>query len=151
MTFRPSLTRSIPFWILVVGALVSALVGAWMIVERLGVMTTTLTDGTATGVEVYVGQSLVIVGAALLTAGILGLLLALALAAVRSLLPAPQPVVVEPIDWTEEEILEADASVDAADLSDSQPVAELSDDQPIEGAQPVAGAESAVAPEPAQR
>lgn len=97
-----SLTRSIGFWLLLVLSLASAGVGGWLIAGQIGTMTTTLLDGTATGIEVYVGQSLVVVGAALLGAGVLGILLAVALTAARSLMPSAKPVVVEPIDWTSE-------------------------------------------------
>ncbi|WP_200946589.1 hypothetical protein [Microbacterium sp. Root553] len=95
-----SLTRSIGFWLLLVLSLASAAVGGWIIAGQLGTMTSTLLAGTATGIEVYVGQSLVVVGAALLGAGVIGLLIAVALVAVQALLPTPAPVVVEPIDWT---------------------------------------------------
>ena len=95
-----SLTRSIGFWLLLVVSLAATAAGGWLIASQLGTMTTTLTDGTATGVEVYVGQSLVVVGAVLLGAGVIGFLLALGLIAVRSLIPATSPAVVEPIDWT---------------------------------------------------
>ena len=97
-----SLTRSIGFWLLLVLSLASAGVGGWIIAGQLGTMTSTLLDGTATGIEVYVGQSLVVVGAALLAAGVIGILIAVALSAVQALLPSPAPVVVEPIDWTSE-------------------------------------------------
>src|SRR6478609_12089546 len=97
-----SLTRSIGFWLLLVLALASTAVGGWLISGQIGTMTTTLLDGTATGIEVYVGQSLVVVGSALLGAGVLGILLAVALVAVQSLIPVATPVVVEPIDWTAE-------------------------------------------------
>ncbi|MFF7292732.1 hypothetical protein ACFY9N_09385 [Microbacterium sp. NPDC008134] len=97
-----SLTRSIGFWLLLVLALASTAVGGWLISGQIGTMTTTLLDGTATGIEVYVGQSLVVVGAALLGAGVLGILLAVALVAVQAIIPASTPVVVEPIDWKAE-------------------------------------------------
>ncbi|MGK3947452.1 hypothetical protein [Microbacterium sp. K2] len=97
-----SLTRSIGFWLLLVLSLASAGVGGWLIAGQIGTMTSTLLDGTATGIEVYVGQSLVVVGAALLGAGVIGILVAVALSAVQALLPSPAPVVVEPIDWNTE-------------------------------------------------
>lgn len=97
-----SLTRSIGFWLLLVLSLASAGVGGWLIAGQIGTMTSTLLDGTATGIEVYVGQSLVVVGAALLGAGVLGILLAIALTAAQALIPSAAPVVVEPIDWTSE-------------------------------------------------
>ena len=98
-----SLTRSIGFWLLLVLSLASAGVGAWLVAGQVGSMTTTLLANTATGVDVYVGQSLVVVGAVLLGAGIIGILIAVALSAVQSLLPAASPVAVEAIDWTAQE------------------------------------------------
>lgn len=111
-----SLTRSIGFWLLLVLSLATAGVGGWLVTGQVGSMTSTLLDNTATGVDVYVGQSLVVVGAVLLGAGIIGILLAVALTAVQALLPAAPPVVVEPIDWTAEE--------PAPDTSSEAPVAE---------------------------
>ena len=107
-----SLIRSIGFWLLLILSLAATAVGGWLISGQLGTMTTTLTDGTATGVEVYVGQSLVVVGAAVLGAGIIGILLAVALTAVQALIPTQAPVVVEPIDWAAESAApDADAHV----------------------------------------
>jgi hypothetical protein len=102
MPTRPHLVRSIPFWALVVASLATALGGAALLVDKLGVMTTTLTDGTATGVEVYVGQSVAGLGATLLAAGIVGILIALAVATIATLRPHAPVEVVEPIDWTDE-------------------------------------------------
>ncbi|KJL20042.1 hypothetical protein [Microbacterium foliorum] len=112
-----SLTRSIGFWLLLVLSLASAGVGGWIIAGQLGTMTSTLLDGTATGIEVYVGQSLVVVGAALLGAGVIGLLISVALVAVQALVPSTTPVVVEPIDWTAEssEPGESTVATDAAE------------------------------------
>ncbi|WP_255305211.1 hypothetical protein [Microbacterium sp. 3J1] len=107
-----SLTRSIGFWLLLVLSLASAGVGGWLIAGQVGTMTSTLLDGTATGIEVYVGQSLVVVGAALLGAGVIGILIAVALTAVQTLVPASAPAVVEPIDWT------AESSVDERTVTD---------------------------------
>ncbi|MBE7954751.1 hypothetical protein ABTZ44_01310 [Microbacterium oxydans] len=95
-----SLTRSIGFWLLLVVSLATTAVGAWLISGQIATMTTTLLDGTATGVEVYVGQSLVVVGAGVLAAGIVGILLTLGLVAARALVASPAPAVVEAIDWT---------------------------------------------------
>jgi hypothetical protein len=97
-----SLSRSIGFWLLLIVSLATTAVGGWLISSQIGTMTTTLLDGTATAVEVYVGQSLVVVGAGVLTAGIAGILLTLGLVAARSLVPTPAPAVVETIDWTAE-------------------------------------------------
>lgn len=97
-----SLSRSIGFWLLVVASIATTAIGGWIISGQIALMTTTLIDGTATGVEVYVGQSLVVVGAGVLAAGIVGILLSLSLVAARSLVPTPAPAVVEAIDWTNE-------------------------------------------------
>ena len=80
-------------------------------------MTSTLLDGTATGIEVYVGQSLVVVGAALLGAGVIGILVAVALSAVQALLPSPAPVVVEPLDGD----TESDAADDETTMVENSP------------------------------
>ncbi|QIG40815.1 hypothetical protein G5T42_16150 [Microbacterium sp. 4R-513] len=84
MTARPSLVRSIPFWILLVGSLASTVVGIWLVVDRIGTMNATLTDGSATGVEVYGGQAWVTLGAALVGAGLVGFVAALFLGVLRS-------------------------------------------------------------------
>jgi hypothetical protein len=122
MPTRPHLVRSIPFWALVAASLATALSGAALLVDKLGVMTTTLTDGTATGVEVYVGQSVAVLGAILLGAGIIGILIALAIAAASTLRPHAPVEIVEPLDWSadaDDEAAPADeaADADAADLS----------------------------------
>ncbi|MCE7482379.1 MULTISPECIES: hypothetical protein [Microbacterium] len=111
---KKSLTRSISYWFLLVLSLVSAGVGAWLISDNASIMTAKLLDGTATGVEVYVGQPMIVVGAVLLGAGVIGVLLALALAAAKSFVPAAAPVVVEPIDWAAETAPATDASTDSA-------------------------------------
>lgn len=122
-----SLTRSIGFWLLLVLSLASAGIGGWLIAGQVGTMTSTLLDGTATGIEVYVGQSLVVVGAALLGAGVIGLLIAIALTAVQALMPATAPVVVEPIDWTSE--ADADDAIEPA--TDDDPTLVASKDETI--------------------
>jgi len=116
-----SLTRSIGFWLLLVVSLATTAVGAWLISGQIGTMTTTLLDGTATGVEVYVGQSLVVVGAGVLAAGIIGILLTLGLVAARSLVPTPAPAVVEAIDWTNEPD-ETPVASEPAPAAEAEPV-----------------------------
>lgn len=103
MSTRPSLVRSIPFWALLAASIATAAAGALILTDRLGVMTKTLTDGTATGVEVYVGQALATLGAVLLGTGIIGILISLAVAALSTLRPHAPVEVVEPIDWSSEE------------------------------------------------
>lgn len=107
MTSRPRLVRSIPFWILVIGSLATAVAGAVMLFDRLTVMTTALTAGTATGVEVYVGQVEAVVGGILVATGLLGLALALTVASMRAILPAVDAASVaasisEPVDADDE-------------------------------------------------
>lgn len=109
-----SLTRSIGFWLLLVLSLASAGVGGWLIAGQVGTMTSTLLDGTATGIEVYVGQSLVVVGAALLGAGVVGILIAVALSAASSFFRSSAPVLVEPIDWSAQDD-------EPAELADTEP------------------------------
>ncbi|HCS60256.1 MAG TPA: hypothetical protein DIW46_02505 [Microbacterium sp.] len=94
-----SLTRSTSYWLLLVLSLASAAVGGWLVWDSTTTMLTTILDGTATNVEVYVGQAWVTSGAALLAAGILGIFLTLFLGAAKALIPAA-PVVVEPLDDT---------------------------------------------------
>ena len=110
MPTRPRLAGSIPFWALVVASLATAAFGAWLLLDKLGVMTTTLTDGTATGVEVYVGQSIAIVGGILLGAGVLGLLLTLAVAAIATLRPYAPVDAIEPLEWTADDAVDAPAA-----------------------------------------
>jgi hypothetical protein len=106
MTSRPRLITSIPYWILVVGSLVLSGIGLFMVVDRLGKLDGSLRDPAADQVEaavnVYVGQPAAVVGAVVLAAGLIGLLLALALAAAKSLLPQSDVAVVETIDWNSE-------------------------------------------------
>lgn len=97
MPIRPSLVRSIPFWILLAGSLASVIVGSLLVVDKIGIMSDALLAGTATGVEVYVGQSWIVVGGALIAAGLIGFVAALGLAVVKSLMPATPVEVFEPI------------------------------------------------------
>lgn len=107
MTTRPRLSRSIPFWGLIAGSAAAVGFGAWLTIDKISVMTSTLTDGSATGVEVYAGQAWALFGAVIAGAGLVGLVAALALGAARSLF-APRVDVVESIAWQEEPGLETD-------------------------------------------
>ncbi|MFE1645260.1 hypothetical protein ACFM35_06775 [Microbacterium sp. P01] len=131
MSVRPRLIRSIPFWVLLIGSIASAALGIWLVLDKIGTMTSTITDGSATGVEVYAGQAWVTVGAGLLTAGLIGLVLVLTLAVVRSFLPA---AVVEEIeiaasdDFDEDlDTLPAAAPAAAAPFTDTDTVVEVDD------------------------
>lgn len=116
MNTRPSLLRSIPFWILVVASLISAAFGSWILKGKLDAMTATLTDGSATAVDVYVGPSIALLGAILIGVGALGILLALAVAAAASLRPKGEVVVVEAIDWSDEEVIDTVAASGPAEF-----------------------------------
>ena len=135
MTTRPSLLRSIPFWLLIVGSLATIVYGAWILVTTTGSMTTSLTAQTATTADVYVGQIVAIFGGILIATGLLGLALALVLGVVRSLVPAPAVEIVEPIDWNNED--------EVVEVAAAQPVVETE-----AAASPYVAAEPVVAPEP---
>jgi hypothetical protein len=129
MSTRPRLIRSIPFWGLVVVSLATVAGGWFITTDKIASMTTTLTDGTATGVDVYVGQSIAQLGGILIGAGIVGILLALGIAALSTLRPHAPVEVVEPIDWdSEAESIDAapestEAAESAADAEVDAPVA----------------------------
>lgn len=93
MPRTPRLITSAPYWVLVVGSLAATVAGAALSFPALDTMTATLLDGSATGVEVYSGQAVITLGAPILGAGLIGLALAAALAAARTLTarPAPEP------------------------------------------------------------
>ncbi|WP_251440261.1 hypothetical protein [Microbacterium sp. USTB-Y] len=83
-----AMNRSISFWILLAASVALTTTGAVVALDHLGTMTATLKNGSATGLEVYAGQSWIVIGAALLGAGVLGLLISLALAVVSSIVGA---------------------------------------------------------------
>ena len=117
MPTRPRLIRSIPFWGLLVVSLATIAAGWFLTTGELASMTTTLTDGTATGVDVYVGQSIAQLGGTLIGAGVVGVLLTLAVAALSTLRPHPPVEVVELTDRTESEIAD-EAPVEAEPAAD---------------------------------
>ena len=121
MTARPNLTRSIPFWILLAGSIVSIAIGAWLVVDKIATMSATLLDGTATGVEVYGGQSWVTLGAALVGAGVVGLIASLVLAVLRSFGPVAPVAPVESLDWDAETVDAEQAEPVDAELGDEAP------------------------------
>jgi hypothetical protein len=130
MSTRPHLIRSIPFWGLVVVSLATVAGGWFITTDKIASMTSTLTDGTATGVDVYVGQSMAQLGGILIGAGIVGILLSLGIAALSTLRPHAPVEVVEPIDW------DADAGTIGAVDTDAEPAA---------AAEPAAEADAPVA------
>lgn len=117
---RTRLTTSIPYWLLIAASLASVAGGAVLLLNTLGTMTTTLTDGTATGVDVYVGQMWAVVGAILLGTGIVGMLLTLTVTVARSFVPTADPVVevVEPAAWSDDDAPSSASETAASDRTD---------------------------------
>ena len=97
------MNRSISFWILLAASVALTVVGALVALDHLGTMTAALNNGSATGLEVYAGQSWIVIGAALLGAGVLGILLSLALAVVSTVVrAAPEsPAALAPLGFEE--------------------------------------------------
>lgn len=112
---RTRVTQSIPFWLLIVASIAAGGVGAWLLNTHLGTMAATLTDGTATGVEVYVGQIWAVLGAILAGAGAIGILLALAVATAVTTRPTTV------VESAATEAPEADAVDDADAVETSTP------------------------------
>jgi hypothetical protein len=132
MTVRPSLVRSIPFWILLVGSVATIAFGAWLSVTTLGTMSTALTAGTATPVDVYVGQVWAIVGGILIATGILGLGLVLVLGVLRSFVPVTDVEIIEAMDWSAEDDID-----DAAEpVVVSEPTAAAAENEPAAVTEP---------------
>lgn len=113
MPVRPSLFRSLPYWFLLSGSIVSAVLGGALVFTNMSTMIATLTDQTATSVEVYGGQSWVVIGSALLAVGLFGVITTLALAVVSTLIPASDVQVLESIAWADDD-LDVDAPVESA-------------------------------------
>jgi hypothetical protein len=130
MTVRPSLVRSIPFWILLVGSVATSVFGAWLAVTTLGTMSTALTAGTATPVDVYVGQVWAIVGGILIATGVLGLALVLVLGVLRSFVPVTDVEIIEALDWSDDD---EDLAADEAPIAaTTEPAATaVVDEQPV--------------------
>lgn len=114
-----AMNRSIPFWILLAASVALVVSGALVVLDHLGTMTTTLKNGSATGLEVYAGQSWIVIGAALLGAGVLGVLLALALLVVSGLV-APAAL----------ERVESGPAITEAPEEDGESEAPVSEDAP---------------------
>ncbi|MDQ1136519.1 hypothetical protein QE410_001318 [Microbacterium sp. SORGH_AS 1204] len=102
MKTRPRLLTSIPFWVLVVASLAAIIGGLAIVLNGINAMEQVLNDPNATVVQVYVGQSWVVVGAAVLGAGAVGIVAVLALAAASALTRRPD-VAVETIDWNSDD------------------------------------------------
>lgn len=123
----PRLSRSIPLWVLVGGSVVAIGAGTYLLVDKLGTMAATLTDGTATGVEVYAGQIWAVLGAILIGAGLIGLALALTVGAVRTLVPVAPVEVVEPPAWEDEVVVAETTTVESAVAEPEAPTPVVTD------------------------
>lgn len=128
MNTRPRLTRSIPFWLLVAGSLASGAAGGVVLMDKLAKMETALTAGTATGVDVYVGQIWAVLGAILVGVGAIGLLLAFTLGSLRAFAVSPraqvgpaEPATAQDAAATEDAPAASAAAQDASDTT-PQPV-----------------------------
>ncbi|MGN7968359.1 dinucleotide-utilizing enzyme [Microbacterium sp. 22296] len=102
MHTRPRLLTSIPFWVLVAGSLAAIIGGLAIVLNGITAMEEVLNDPNATVVQVYVGQSWVVVGAAVLGAGAVGIVAVLALGAATALTRRPD-VAVESIDLSRDD------------------------------------------------
>lgn len=110
MLTRPSLARSIPFWVLFIGSLLSAALGVLLVELNISAISSDIKSQSATAaVTVYTGQSWVVLGAALVAAGLIGLIVALLLGVLVSFVPAAPATVV--------------AAEDAAPVFDQTPAA----------------------------
>lgn len=125
MPRSPRLIASAPYWALVLGSLAAVVAGAALSLPALDTMTSTLVDGSATGVEVYSGQAVITLGAPILGAGLVGLALAAALAAARTLTARPAPEAADspadPIaspDEIEDETVPLDETPDAPGVTE---------------------------------
>lgn len=115
MSMNKSLIRNLGFWLLLAASVASTTFGTLITTGQLGMMTAKLLDNTAVAVDVYVGQSRVVVGAVLLGVGVLGILLVLTLIAAKSLVQPAAPVGATPIDAASA-LVEPLAAPDASDV-----------------------------------
>ncbi|WP_058625482.1 hypothetical protein [Microbacterium testaceum] len=102
MQTRPRLVTNVPFWVLVIASLAAVIGGLVLVLRQVDAIQSLVNDPNATVVAVYVAQSWVSVGAAVLAAGAIGLASALAVATVVSTRRNPD-VAIETIDWTSDE------------------------------------------------
>jgi hypothetical protein len=131
MATRSRLTTSIPFWVLFVGSLALTAFGAWMVFSRI----TAFEDSVRTGatdqsqqleisLSTYTVGPLATVGGIILGAGIIGLLLTLAVGVLATLLPRPAVEVIEAIDWSSDDETALEADERPASVIVDEPVTE---------------------------
>jgi len=131
MLTRPNLARSVPFWILFAGSLVSVALGVVIAVTRITTIRTVITtnDPNAT-LEVYSGPSWVVFGSALVVAGLVGLIACLVLAVLTSFVPATDAgVEIVESDVPVEEVfgMPAEAAPAASTIPAAPPAAAVAD------------------------
>lgn len=120
----PNTRRRLAFWSLIILSLASVVAGAVIAIGKTATLERTITDGTATGVDVYGGQAWVTLGAGLVTAGVIGIFIALAaivLSPVREADEAEAPaLLVDEIADTESDEIVAQAPATAAQADAEQ-------------------------------
>ncbi|GAA1694252.1 hypothetical protein GCM10009808_09180 [Microbacterium sediminicola] len=121
------LVRSLPFWVLIVASVVSLGIGLWLVLSKSAELSTTLADGSAGYEQVYVNPTWIGFGGILTGVGVLGVLLALVLAALASALP--QPVVIEEmITEVEGDLVEVEENVAIIAAPDDLPDAPVAEE-----------------------
>lgn len=115
MQTRPRLVTSIPFWVLVIASLAAVIGGLVLVLRQVDAIQALVNDPNATVVTVYVAQSWVSVGAAVLAAGAIGLASALAVATVVTTRSNPD-VAIETIDWNNDDETAPEPASSAAGL-----------------------------------
>lgn len=93
--------RPLPLTILGVASAASLGYGVWLTSDKITTMETALIDGSATGVEVYGGQSWAVFAAAFVVAGLIGLLAVLALLALPARRATDTGTVMVPAEITD--------------------------------------------------
>ncbi|MDL9979897.1 dinucleotide-utilizing enzyme [Microbacterium candidum] len=137
MLTRPSLARSIPFWVLFIGSLASTAFGVVFVSTNITAMTTAIKSGAQTAViDVYSSQSWIVLGAAFVGAGLVGLVAALFLGVLTRFAPAAQVEAVEPAPA-------AVAPVAASPFTEAAPAAETVPEAPA--AEPTADGDAPAA------
>lgn len=130
-----SLSRRIGFWFLAFVSVLSLALGGSLIIGQLGSMNTGLLDGTATAADVYVGQSLVVVGAVLVGAGLVGGMLTVAVSLLQAQPAATSDEEAAPADTTPaDEAADAGPSADTVEDVESVESVESTDVEDAESA-----------------
>jgi len=122
MQTRPRLVTNVPFWVLVIASLAAVIGGLVVVLRQVDAIEALVNDPNATVVTVYVAQSWVSVGAAVLAAGAIGIASALAVATVVSTRTSPD-VAIETIDWNSDDETALESAPAAAAPAAAAPAA----------------------------